>query len=468
MRQRALFAILVLLASGPGAPVSADTPASPAAMQTATASPPPISTDDCATAQLSDIMAAYTPASSAGAKATPTPPPIPSNASSYLEGVLATRLMRCSEMLGGHHPHAKAPSPGDACWPSDSEKNDVWQLWAHLKFCESLVHPPQKPPTGIAWQIPLASSSGYQPVIFVVGLGGDPAMAAKLVSTLAVYLNDGKGETGYHFKNNAVLIPEPGWSTDEFAKQCEGSPAVQGAIIVDITATGKGASDEFIRRRNWTAIEATALYATCDNQTPSYVWLSDIVKVESHQITVTPLTPLAALLMLGAAYEVFAPARTTSTGSTNTFPNPSPIPSAGRVTQVVTTNSTTLNASTLTGVATGFFSSSISYTNGVAPLTQEPSVDQLTWNALQSVAFELIKDMNCWQPAPGSTGPQAQDVIGRPRTLPGYNPPAGLGAYNTVAPSAPFCEEPGSSESINDLLRGTPPPMPTPSPTPRS
>jgi hypothetical protein len=290
-------------------------------------------------------------------------------------------------------------------------------------------------------------------------------MINKLISTLAVYLNDGKQETGYRFAGDAVLIPEPGWSPEAYAAQCESSPQVEGAIVLEITAAGSGASDEFIRRRNWTAIEATALYAQCAHKTPSsqgvpsYVWVSDIAKEENHHITLTPLTPLALLLTLGAAYLEFAPSRTNSSASTRVFPNPTPIPSGGRVTQIVTTNATALNASGLGGVAGSFLGSSLTYTNNAAPLTQGPAVDRQTWDTLQSLAIDLMKDMNCWQPAPEPIGtPNARDVVGAARTLPAYNPPAGLGAYSSGEPSAPFCSEPGTSESINDILPVTTPP----------
>jgi hypothetical protein len=282
-------------------------------------------------------------------------------------------------------------------------------------------------------------------------------MVGKLISTLAVYLNDGKAETGYHFAHNAVLIPEPTWSPDQYAAQCVSSPQVEGAIVVTITATGRGATDEFMHRRNWTAIEATALYAQCVRNVPSYVWVSDIAKVENHHLTLTPLTPLALLLTLGGIYQSFAPNRTTTTGSTIVFPNPTPIPAGGRVSQITTSNQTSFNPGSLASVASGFVSGSMNYTNTVAPLTQEP-VDKLTWDTLQSIALDLIKDMNCWQPAPAPTGANAKDVIGAPRTLPGYNPPTGLGAYSSGQPSAPFCGEPRDSESINDILPATPAP----------
>jgi hypothetical protein len=393
MKHRALNAlavagaILALLASEAGAPVSADTQSA--------ASQDPLSVTDCSTAQLSDVVAAYmtTPAPRT------TPIPIPAGTKSYLAYILRQRLAECRALLGGNRPHRRGPSAATACLPSANE-TDVRLLWAHLEFCESLVHPPVRVSPGIRWQLPPTSGTANRPVIFVIGTGGDSAMINKLISTLAVYLNDGKQETGYRFAGDAVLIPEPGWSPEAYAAQCESSPQVEGAIVLEITAAGSGASDEFIRRRNWTAIEATALYAQCAHKTPSsqgvpsYVWVSDIAKEENHHITLTPLTPLALLLTLGAAYLEFAPSRTNSSASTRVFPNPTPIPSGGRVTQIVTTNATALNASGLGGVAGSFLGSSLTYTNNAAPLTQGPAVDRQTWDTLQSLAIDLMKDMN--------------------------------------------------------------------------
>jgi hypothetical protein len=446
-------AIFALLSSGISAPVSADT-------QTA-ASPRPLSVTDCSTAQLSGIVAAYLTAPSPRA----TPIPIP-GAQSYLAYILRERLAQCSAILGGYHAQKHGPPPpAAACSPSAHEKSDVSLLWAHLTFCESLVHPPVTVSPTIGWQIPPTSGAGNRPVIFVIGGGGgDAAMVGKLISTLAVYLNDGKVESGYRFAGDAVLIPEPTWSPEVYAAQCEHSPQVEGAIVVQITAAGSGATDEFIRRRNWTAIEGTALYAQCvrhapsSQGVPSYVWVSDIAQSENQHVTLTPLTPLALVLTLGAAYEEFAPAKQTTTASTTVFPNPTPIPATGKVSQIVTTNQTTRNAGTLSTVAGGF----LTYTNGAAPLTQGPAVDQQTWDTLQSLAMVLIKNMNCWQPAPEPITPNAKDVVGKLRTLPAYNPPAGLGEFSSGAPSAPFCSEPGASESINDILpAATPTPQPT-------
>ncbi len=447
---------LALLASGACALVTAD-----AQVMTAP-SPTPISASDCSTAQLSDVMATYvtTP--------TPrvTPAPIPAGARSYLAYLLRQRLRECWALLGGRRQVMRAPLVATACLPSANE-NDVRILWTHLQFCVLLVHPPSVPrPPVVGWQLPPRSGPGNRPVIFVFGTGGDPAMVGKLISTLVVYLNDGRDETGYYFAGDAVLIPEPGWTPDMYATQCESSPQVEGAINLQITAAGSGAADEFIRRRNWTAIEAVALYAQCTHGTPSspgvpsYVWISDMAKEENHHITLTPLTPLAMLLTLGAAYLEFAPSRTNATATTRVFNNPakpSPPPS-GRVTQMVTTNQTAVNASGLGSVAGSFLGSSLTYTNNAAPLTQGPAVDQQTWDALQSVAIDLVKDMNCWQPQSLPIGTNAQDVIGRARVLPAYNPPTGLGEHRVGTPSAPFCTEPNAHESIQDLLQATPPP----------
>lgn len=440
-----MVAVLALLATGAGAPASADTEAS--------ASPAPLSTTDCSTAQLADVVATYLATPSPGEKTKPVP--MPSGVRNYLANVLSLRLQQCSSALAGG-------SAGAACRPSSDE--NVRELWAQLNFCVTLVHPTLKVPSGLGWQIPSLSGPGGRPVIFVIGIG-DPASIGRLVSTLVLYLDQGRSGAGYQFAGDAALIPEPSWSLDQYAAQCAASPLVEGAIVLDITAAGSGATDEFFHRRNWTAIDATALYAQCTHNPPSsqgapaVVWVSDIAKEENQHVTLTPLTPVALLLMLAATYEVFAPTRQTATATTQTFPNPSPLPSAGRATQQVTTNTTAINASSLGGIAGGFLASSITYTNNAAPLTQQP-VDRQTWDTLQSIAIDLMKDMNCWQPVPTPKGtPNAQDVVGAPRKLPPYVAPVGLGAYSSGKPSAPFCSEPTQSESINDLL-------PAPSPAP--
>lgn len=454
----AACAILAVLTTGTGAFGSADTQAA--------ASPRPLDIYKCSTAQLSDIMAVYLPASAMEAKTTPTPAP---DAQSYLRYILRKRLAQCWAQLGGHTPHPKVPiTPGDACWPLNDEQ--VPELWTHLKFCESLLGPPAKAPPGIDWHLPATSGTGNRPVIFVVGVG-DPAMVGRLVSALVTFLNEGREEAGYQFVNDAILIPEPSWSLENYVTQCANSPSVQGAIVVDVTASGGGTTDQFIARKNWTAIQATSLYAECRHTAgasqgaSSFVWASDIVNKEGKHLTLTPLTPLAMLLTMAAIYEVFAPARVTSTASTKALPNPSPIPSGGRVTQVVTTDQTTLNASTLGTVAGGFLGSSITYTNSAIPISQQP-VDELTWDTLQSIAIALMSQMNCWHPAPGPSEESIATIVGAKRTLPPYTRPNGLASYSSGKTTAPFCSEPGASESINDILPATPTPEPMPTRTP--
>jgi hypothetical protein len=451
MMQRALSIIAV------GSVVLAltfGTAVNPVSGQPASPAPAAALSTDCTTADLTDVMAVYM---SAPAPKT-TAPAIPLNVASYLAKNLGLRLAQCAARFG-----VENVAEANACKPAPGEI-DPRELWTHLKTCEALARPAAAAAsTVIKWALPAASGMAGQPIIFIVNGGGDAAMIQKLASSLAAYLNGGKANNGYRFANDAVLLPEPTWSADQFLAQCEKSPQVEGAIVLQITASGSGASDEFIRRRNWTAIEATALYAQCDHKhpgpgAPMYTWASSIQKKEKHYSTLTPLTPLALLLTLGAAYEVFAPARTSSTQTTSVLPNPTPIPTAGRVSQIVTTTSTTINAASIGNVGASF----LSFTNSTTPLTQQTSVDRLTWDTLQELALQLMKDMNCWQPQPSPKG--AADVIGAPRTLPAYSPPTGLSAYSSGRPSAAFCSEPQESESIYDLLSATPAPAPIPTP----
>jgi len=69
---------------------------------------------------------------------------------------------------------------------------------------------------------------------------------------------------------------------------------------------------------------------------------------------ITPLTPLPLLLRLGAAYEEFAPAKTTSTTTTYVFPVPKSSPPGGYNSQERTTNAKTVNASSLGASPTVF------------------------------------------------------------------------------------------------------------------
>jgi hypothetical protein len=422
-----------------------------------------LSNSDCSTAQLSDVMAVYLSVPVPRA----TPPPIPPNVRSYLSNVLLGRLAACQRGLG--------VSEERPCEPNAGESNQPSLLWTHLRFCELLVKgPPLKTPSVIPWQLPGLGLKRSQPVIFVMGAGADTAVVSKLISTLTVYLNDGKESAGYHFTDDAILVPEPSWTTDVYANQCENSPNVEGAIVVNVTAAGSGASDEFISRRNWSAIEATAMYAQCTHASsspggvPSFVWASNIDQEESHRNTFTPLLPLSLLLTLGAMYEEFVPQRTLQITSKKLFPAPTPFPKTGYQSEKDTANTTTLNAAQVGSIAGGFLTSSISYTNTSNPLTQQPTLDQQTWNIVQSVAIKLIGDMNCWQATPEPIGSRsASDIIGPARSLPGYSPPSGIGAFRTGRASAPFCGETGLGESVRIVLPDAAPATPAlPSPAP--
>jgi hypothetical protein len=420
--------VVILLSSTLGAPAAPQ----PVALAPAT----------CSTAQLSDVVGVYFNVPHARA----TPMPVPAGASSFLSKLLRLRLQSCRRALGAGRMMACAPGP--------REQNDPRLLWTHLRFCELLVNAPHARPEGIAWELP--SVRGTHPVIFVLGTGADPGVVSKLVSTLTVYLNAGRDEAGYRFAGDAILIPEPTWTPQTYAAACETSPNVAGAVVVDVTASGSGSRDEFVSRRSWNAVEATALYAQCAHGTPAYVWVSDIQQAQSRQSTFTPLMPLAMLLTLGAMYEEFVPARSTSTTSRRLFPAPKPTPPSGYVSETDTTNTSTINSAQLGSVAGGFLSSSIAYTNNAVPLTTT-AVDLQSWNTLQALAMRLIGDMNCWQPAPEPIhAPRAQDIVGPARRLPAYNPPPGLGAYAAGRPSAPFCAQPPGHASIQLILPRAP------------
>jgi hypothetical protein len=406
----------------------------------------------CKTADLADVVAIYLDTPSPESKASPTPVPMPTGVRNYLAKQLGARLSACQSTLV-----TRSASYNDTCTPRTTE--DPRALWMHLQFCERLLSGSAPQTTPIPWELTTAPTT--QPVIFVLSAGGNPADAAtvsKLISTLTVYLNDGASEAGYQFSNNAILIPQPAWTAENFATQCRSSPNVEGAIVVNLTASGSGASDELVSRRSWTALEATAAYAQCANHAPSYVWQSNIEQQEDHHTTITPLVPLALLLSLGAIYEVFAPQRTTQTTTKVLYPSPKPpIPSTGYTSEIDTANTRAVNAAQLSGVAGTFLGSAIVYTNSYSPLTQQPAIDQQTWNSVQSLAMKLIADMNCWQPAPEPIGaPNAADIIGPKRALPGYNPPAGLGQYLTGKTSAPFCSEPTKYEPIENVLTRSP------------
>jgi hypothetical protein len=454
MKSRASFVALTTIVG-----LLLSTVAQPRA-QVVTAAQPTPSSQLCKTGDIADVVAIYLGAASPQSKASPTPVPMPTGVQNYLATELGARLSACQSTL-----EMRSVSYKGTCTPHRTE--DPRELWTHLQFCERLLNGSAPQTTVIPWELTTAPTT--QPVIFVLSAAVNPADAAtvsKLISTLTVYLNDGASEAGYQFSNNAILIPQPAWTAENFATQCRSSPNVEGAIIVNLTASGSGASDELVSRRSWTALEATAAYAQCANHAPTYVWQSNIEQQEDHHTTITPLVPLALLLSLGAIYEVFAPQRTTQTTTKVLYPTPKPpipIPSTGVTSEIDTTNTKAVNGAQLSGVAGAFLGSAIVYTNSYSPLTQQPAIDQQTWNSVQSLAMKLISDMNCWQPAPEPIGaPNATDIIGPKRALPGYNPPAGLGQYLTGKTSAPFCSEPAKYEPIENVLTRSPIPSPSP------
>ncbi|MGH7737363.1 MAG: hypothetical protein ACREMP_05790 [Candidatus Tyrphobacter sp.] len=413
-----------------------------------------ISASDCSTAQLSGVMAVYLAAPPGRA----TPAPAPAGETSYLVSVLRGRLRACRSQLGWSAAHAPPPgSRARACWPVEREEGDVPRLWSELSFCEQLVRATADPPAA-QWSVPARSGEGLEHLIFVVGLGGDEAMRAKLISTLTTYLNQAGSARWYHFVDDATFVAEPAWQASDYAQICSSSASVEGTLLLQIAAAGSGASDRFFSRRNWSAFDATAFYERCagglSHRSAEFVWASDIVPQEGHANTLTLLTPLALLLTIGSTYEIFAPAQTHSVTSTRAFANPSASPPpSGRQTQVTTTNSTAYNAASLAGLSTSFLSSSINYTNSVTSPSQFPTVDELTWDTLGALAIKLMTQMNCWTPGPLPAGAgRLRNVVGSQRSLPAYNAPPGLASYSAGRPSAPFCAEPSGSQSVREML----------------
>lgn len=105
------------------------------------------------------------------------------------------------------------------------------------------------------------------------------------------------------------------------------------------------------------------------------------------------LLPILGLLGAAvAAWTAFTPSVTKSTVNTFVFPTPQPIPPAGSVSQSVTTNSKTTNASQLTGVATSFLGSTLTYDTAQTGIT---TTDRTTLDALNVIVGQFMDDLGC-------------------------------------------------------------------------
>ena len=406
-------AILSLLVSTTCPQISAQTASpgtsTPTPSPTTTLNPEPLSLD-CSTAGLSGVSYLATPAPK------PTPIPIPPYISRYLAHVLRGRLETCSRTFAV----TSSVRSSRACVP---ESHNIRLLWQQLTFCESLVGgSPTTPSTEvpILWgsQVtPTKPARGEQRYIFVIGVGPDEPMRDKLVASLAENFAD------YSLVNDDKLIAEPSWSPATFVAQCaEDTANTDGALIAGITAEGSGSNDETIRRRSWMEVDGYVLYAQCVQKPHSqgrteYVWASNVREGEGHKITLTIFPVLALLLTLGSTYEIFAPARTSSTSSLRVFPIRSPIPPTGMISQVTAGSQTTTNASSIGNLATGFVSGSLAYTSTV---TSVPTVDEQTWDTLDQLAAYLIGELNCDS---GLNAPlTVQRAAGKRYPLPTPNP----------------------------------------------
>lgn len=227
--------------------------------------------------------------------------------------------------------------------------------------------------------------------IYVLGSGGDATTKATLVSRLAHYLQ------GYQLDAQYILA-EPNWVLSDFVKQCKEDHTgnTVGALVVTFVPAISATHDGILRRRTWTEVDGSVMYAKCADAThlASYVWASHIDHGIDWHSQNTPLPALAFALTLGSAVLTFTPSKTSTSAATRIFPTTPPLPPDGKTSQIVTTTQSQTNASQLGALSTSLLAQSLNYTNASISATMTSNFEQIS-NAEWNLVYSLVYQMNC-------------------------------------------------------------------------
>jgi hypothetical protein len=298
----------------------------------------------------------------------------------------------------------------------------------------------------------LGKPDTWPKLVFVLAIGADPGVRQKVVATLTREMQrnekkivDAKGQTPVKF------VPEPDWGIPDYIGACQPadeknpSDLTAGALIAGLDSVSNFTETAYVYRTNVTELKGTLFYSICPYGQPAttlaptptqpstpapmpspykltklakieraggtttithleptpkpapsppvIVWQTNIIQGNGAYGFATLLPILGLLAAAVSAWTAFTPSVVKSTVNTYAYPTPSAgLPPGGSVTQSQTTNSKTSNASQLSGVATGFLGSSLTYD---ASQTGINTADRQTRDAVSHLVGQFIDALRC-------------------------------------------------------------------------
>lgn len=285
-------------------------------------------------------------------------------------------------------------------------------------------------------------------LVFIIALGADPGVRQKVVATLTAEMQKNqaavtKGQPPVQF------VPEPDWGIPDYISACQPaddknpSDLTAGALIAGVDSVSNFTETAYVYRTNVTELKGTLFYSICPYGQPAtnivptppstptpkpspykltklaridhtgsttivahfepapkpvpsppvIVWQTNIIQGNGGYGFPTLLPILGLLGAAVSAWTAFTPSVVKSTVNTYVYPTPPAGPPAGgSVTQSQTTNQKTTNASQLSGVATGFLGSSLTYD---ASQTGINTADRQTRDAVSHLVGQFVDALGC-------------------------------------------------------------------------
>jgi hypothetical protein len=239
--------------------------------------------------------------------------------------------------------------------------------------------PEQQPPDTLTFR---------QPVLFVVVLGSDTALKARVSVAMAKILGD---------ELSLSVVPEGDWAIKDYIQQCKSDPSTVGAFIVQPPSYGSGEQDGLVYLRQLATVQFNAMISTCPNfykahdvsprptpGLPQITWIAQ-TSTGTYGRTYIQFLPFAVLT---SVYLAFAPQKLYQVVTTHTNHVPSPIPSAGYNSTVATEYQNTINPS-----GTSSLQNSVVTSVGAAALDfgQKGDANNLTAHAAEAAAWQFLR-----------------------------------------------------------------------------
>lgn len=216
------------------------------------------------------------------------------------------------------------------------------------------------------------------------------------------------------------LIAMPDWGIEQFTSACTNAGSenynVDGAMIVRVLSVSYWVTHKTFQEAPTTAIDADALYATCNpGGTISYAWHDD-AEYKDGTVGITNLSSLSLLIPAIALYQGFIPSKTRQTVTTEAFLRPTPLPSGSQVTTVSSSYSPSASGNSAT-LTTALLTSALGYTQ-LLTSTPPPINDRSTWTVVNHLSKQIAADTKCPTPSPAPGAKPLPTALPDARTAP--------------------------------------------------